>query len=95
MKKTMKLHVLMAGKYDVVKGARIDFHFDEQKLIYIASCEGRSFGIASEMVSGDKEDLLRMGPDFGGIVMKTDFKRLLMEVKIFGKKERYKCMKKN
>lgn len=87
MKKAMKLHVLMAGEYDVVRGARIDFHFDEEKQIYIASSEGRSFGIASEMLSGDKEDLLRMGADFSGIVLKTDFEQHLMEVKVFEKKE--------
>lgn len=85
MKKTIRLHVLMAGEYDVVRGARIDFNFDEDKQIYIASCEGKSFGVANELLSGDKEDLLGMGSDFGGIVLKIDFEQHLMEVKVLKK----------
>lgn len=82
MKKTMKLHVLMAGDYDIAGGARIDFHLDEEKQIYIASCEGKSFGIAKTVLSGEKEDLEGLGKDFSGIVLGTDIAQHLLEVKI-------------
>lgn len=75
----IKLQVLMAGNYDIARGAKISFHLDE-KLLYIASCEGKSFGIASEMISGEKEDLLRLGSDFSGVVLRI--KQHLMDVKV-------------
>lgn len=82
MKRTVKLHVLMAGNYDITRGAKIDFHFEADKLIYIASCEGKSFGIANKMLNGEKEDLERLGANFSGVALKIDHNLHLMEVKV-------------
>lgn len=95
MKVTMKLWVLMAGQYDIVKGARIAFHLDEEKGLYMASCEGRTFGIAKSMMEGDSEDLWRLGNDFSGVVLHVDHEKRLMEVKVAARKEAaVKCAKK-
>ena len=51
----MKLQVLMAGSYDISEGKKIDFQFDEQKEIYIASCEKAAFGILKTLICGTKE----------------------------------------
>lgn len=45
MVKKMKLFVLMAGRYDIAKGAKIHFHLDQGKNLYIASCGQKDFGI--------------------------------------------------
>lgn len=80
--KTIKLRVLMAGNYNIARGSKIDFHFHDEKLIYLASCEGKSFGIASEMLNGKKEDLDQLGSDFSGVALKINDKQHLMEVKV-------------
>lgn len=82
MNRTVKFHVLMAGNYDIARGAKIDFHFETEKLIYIASCEGKSFGIANEMLGGEKEDLERLGASFSGVALNVDHNQHLMEVKV-------------
>lgn len=43
MDKKLKLFVLMAGKYDIAEGAKIGFHLDVEKNLYIASCDRKDF----------------------------------------------------
>lgn len=42
----MKLQVLMAVREGIAQGKRIDFELDKKSNLYIASCEGRAFGVA-------------------------------------------------
>ncbi len=41
----MKLQVLVAVKEGIAQGKRIDFERDEKSRLYIASCEGKAFGV--------------------------------------------------
>ena len=54
MVKKMKLFVLMAGRYDIAKGAKIHFHLDQEKNLYIASCDQKDFGIVKFIKDGCK-----------------------------------------
>lgn len=87
MDKKWKLSVLMAGKYDIVKGARIGFHLDAETGLYIASCGRKDFGIVKSINGGSREDLRMLGTDFGGIVVRTDPDQYLAEavVKMYKK----------
>ena len=60
MGKKWKLSVLMAGKYDIVKGAKIGFHLDAETDLYIASCGRKDFGIVKSINGGS---VLRTDPD--------------------------------
>ncbi len=80
MDKKWKLSVLMAGKYDIVKGARIGIHLDAETDLYIASCGRKDFGIVKSTNGGSREDLRMLGTDFGGIVVRTDPDQYLAEV---------------
>lgn len=82
MGKKWKLSVLMAGKYDIVKGARIGFHLDAETDLYIASCGRKDFGIVKSINGGSREDLRMLGTDFGGIVLRTDPDQYLAEVMV-------------
>lgn len=57
MVKKMKLLVLMAGRYDIVKGAKIRFYLDVEKNLYIASCGRKDFGIVKFLKDGNKKTL--------------------------------------
>lgn len=80
MVKKMKLLVLMAGRYDIVKGAKIRFYLDVEKNLYIASCGRKDFGIVKFLKDGNKKDLQMLGAEFDGIVLHTDLDQYLMEV---------------
>lgn len=80
MVEKMKLLVLMAGRYDIVKGAKIRFYLDAEKNLYIASCDRKDFGIVKFLKDGSKKDLQVLGTEFSGIVLHTDLDQYLMEV---------------
>ena len=80
MVKKIKLLVLMAGRYDIVKGAKIRFYLDAEKNLYIASCDRKDFGIVKFLKDGSKKDLQVLGTEFSGIVLHTDLDQYLMEV---------------
>lgn len=87
MDKKWKLSVLMAGKYDIVKGARIGFHLDAETDLYIASCGRKDFGIVKSINGGSREDLRMLGTDFGSIVVRTDPDQYMAEVVVKAHKE--------
>lgn len=87
MDRKWKLSVLMAGKYDIVKGARIGFHLDAETDLYIASCGRKDFGIVKSINGGSREDLRMLGIDFGGIVVRTDQDQYMAEVVVKAHKE--------
>lgn len=76
----------MADRYEISKGAKIDFCFDKESQIYIASCEGQTFGIAKTMMHGDKEDMESLGEAFSGVVLKNEPMKKLMEVMVAAEK---------
>lgn len=80
MVKKMKLLVLMAGRYDIVKGAKVRFYLDVEKNLYIASCGRKDFGIVKFLKNGNKKDLQMLGTEFDGVVLHTDLDQYLMEV---------------
>lgn len=82
MDKKLKLFVLMAGKYDIAEGAKIGFHLDVEKNLYIASCDRKDFGIVKCIKDGSKEDLQMLGTDFDGIVLHMDLDQYLAEVMV-------------
>ena len=86
MVKKMKLLVLMAGRYDIVKGAKIRFYLDADKNLYIASCERKDFGIVKFVKEGSKKDLQMLGAEFDGVVPHTDSDQYLMEVLVKAQK---------
>jgi len=85
--KKMKLLVLMAGRYDIVKGAKIRFYLDVEKNLYIASCGRKDFGIVKFLKDGNKKDLEMLGTEFGGVVLCTDPDQYLMEVSVKAQEE--------
>jgi hypothetical protein len=80
--KKLKLFVLMAGRYDIVQGAKIKIHLDAEKNLYIASCDQKDFGIVKFIKDGSKKDLEKLGADFSGIVLDTNLDEYLMEVAV-------------
>ena len=82
MVKKLKLFVLMAGRYDIVQGAKIKIHLDAEKNLYIASCDQKDFGIVKFIKDGSKKDLEKLGADFCGIVLDTNLDEYLMEVAV-------------
>lgn len=88
MRKAMKLQVLMAGSYNISKGKKIDFQFDEQKKIYIASCEKAAFGILKTLLYGTKAQLTQMGNSFSGTAVKVMPEAHYMIVKVPAKRRR-------
>ena len=82
MVKKLKLFVLMAGRYDIVQGAKIKIHLDAEKNLYIASCDQKDFGIVKFIKDGSKKDLEKLGEDFSGTVLDTNLDEYLMEVAV-------------
>ena len=82
MVKKMKLFVLMAGRYDIVKGAEIHFRLDPEMNLYVASCEQKDFGIVKYLKDGNKKELQMLGTDFDGVILRTDFNQYLAEVAV-------------
>ena len=82
MVKKMKLLVMMAGRYDIVKGAKIRFYLDVEKNLYIASCGRKDFGIVKFLKDGNKKELQMLGTDFDGVILRTDFNQYLAEVAV-------------
>lgn len=70
----------MADRYEISKGSKIDFCLEKEKQMYIASCEGQTFGIAKTMMHGEKEDMEGLGVSFSGVVLKIEPMKKLMEV---------------
>lgn len=87
MVKKMKLLVLMAGRYDIVKGAKVRFYLDVEKNLYIASCSRKDFGIVKFLKDGSKKDLQMLGTEFDGVVLHTDLDQYLMEVVVKAQKK--------
>ena len=90
MGKKLKLFVLMAGRYDIVKGTKVRLHLDSEKKLYLASCEQKDFGIVKYIRNGSKEDLQMLGSDFNGVVLDTDLDQYLAEVAVKKRKRRRK-----
>lgn len=88
MRKKMRITVLMADRYEITKGAKIDFCFDKESQMYIASSEGRTFGIAKTMIHGEKEDMESLGTVFSGVVLKNEPLKKLMEVMVAAERGR-------
>lgn len=84
----MKLQVLMAAKEGIARGKRIDFVLDEKTNLYIASCEGRAFGVAKKLMSGKKHHLKQLGNSFSGVAVKVRPEIRNMEVKIMQERRR-------
>lgn len=82
MVKKMKLLVLMAGRYDIVKGAEIHFRLDPEMNLYVASCEQKDFGIVKYLKDGTPKELQMLGTEFGGVVVHTDLDQYLAEVAV-------------
>jgi len=78
--KKMKLFVLMAGRYDIVKGAKVRFRLDMDKNLYIVSCKQKDFGIVKSIKDGNMDDLQMLGTEFDGVVLHTDLEQYLAEV---------------
>lgn len=78
----------MAGSYNISKGKKIDFQFDEQKEIYIASCEKAAFGILKTLLYGTKAQLTQMGNSFSGTAVKVMPEAHYMIVKVPAKRRR-------
>ena len=85
MKKSIRLQVIMAGEYDISAGKKVDFSYDKENQIYIASCEKLEFGVVERILQGAKKDLKRMGLKFSGISLIVRVKEREMEVKVFRK----------
>lgn len=84
----MKLQVLMAAKEGIAQGKRIDFELDKKSNLYIASCEGRAFGVAKSLLTGKKRQLKKLGSSFSGVAVKVWPEIRNMEVKIMKKRGR-------
>lgn len=89
----MKLQVLMAAKEGIVQGKKIDFELDHKSNLYIASCEGKAFGVAKTLVSGKKKHLKHLGTSFSGVAVKVYPELRNMEVKIQQKRGTRKQLK--
>lgn len=73
----------MAGDYDIARGKKIDFRFDRGKDIYIASCDGKDFGLLKTLLAGTRKDLEKLGPVFGGTAVHVIPGKHDMSVKVF------------
>lgn len=89
----MKLQVLMAAKEGIAQGKRIDFELDSKSNLYIASCEGRAFGVAKTLVSGKKKHLNSLGTSFSGVAVRVCPELRDMEVKIRQRRRKRKPYK--
>lgn len=78
----MKLQVLMAVKEGIARGKKIDFELDEKSSLYIASCEGRAFGVAKRLMSGKRSHLKQLGSSFSGVAVRVRPENGKMEVKV-------------
>lgn len=87
----MKLQVVMAVMEGIVQGKRIDFELDVKSNLYIASCEGRAFGVAKRLLTGKKRQFKKLGDSFSGVAVKVRPEMRDMEVKI--RRERRKPWK--
>ncbi len=87
MVRKMKLFVLMAGRYDIVRGAKICFHLDVEKNLYVASCDRKDFGIVKFLKDGSKKELQMLGAEFTGVVLHTDLDQYLTEVLVKAKEK--------
>jgi len=87
----MKLQVLMAVREGIAQGKRIDFELDKKSNLYIASCEGRAFGVVKSLLTGKKRQFKRLGDSFSGVAVKVRPEIRDMEVKI--RRERRKSWK--
>lgn len=89
----MKLQVLMAAREGIVQGKKIDFELDPKSNLYIASCEGKAFGVAKTLVSGNKKQLKRLGTSFSGVAVRVCPDVRDMEVKLHKEKKKRKQRK--
>ncbi|MFR8171869.1 MAG: hypothetical protein ACLU9Q_13750 [Marvinbryantia sp.] len=78
----MKIQVLMAVKEGIARGKRIDFALDEKSSLYIASCEGKAFGVAKKLLHGRRRHLKNLSNSFSGVAVKVSPESRNMEVKI-------------
>ena len=78
----MKLQVLMAMKEGIARGKKIDFELDERSRLYVASCEGRAFGVAQRLISGKRSHLKQLGSSFSGVAIRVLPESGKMEVKV-------------
>lgn len=82
MEEEYEITGLMAAKEGIVQGKKIDFELDEKSRLYIASCEGRAFGVAKRLISGKRSHLKRLGNSFSGVAVKVCPEIRNMEVKV-------------
>lgn len=78
----MKLQVLMAVNEGISPGKRIDFELDKKSRLYIASCEGRAFGVAKRLLTGKQRSFRKLGNSFSGVAVCVKPDKRDMEVKV-------------
>ena len=82
MRKMMKLQVLMAGMYQIPKGKKIMFVYDRRYGLYLASSEGKTFGLVKPPERGKRRRLRGLGNTFSGSVIESIPKERKLIVKI-------------
>lgn len=87
----MKLQVLVAVREGIAQGKRIDFERDEKSRLYIASCEGKAFGVVKRMLAGKRRQFQKLGDSFSGVAVRLRPEAEDLEVKVL--RERRKLWK--
>ena len=82
MRKMMKLQVLMAGMCHIPKGKKIVFVYDRRYGLYLASSEGKTFGLAKLPERGKRRRLRGLGNTFSGSVIESIPKERKLIVKV-------------
>lgn len=80
------MEVLMAGVYSIPEGKKVDFSYDLQKNLYMASCDEKVFGLANSIKGKSKISLMKLGTEFSGCVVKScpSQRRLTVKIKLKG-----------
>lgn len=78
----MKLQVLMAGTYQIPKGKKVEFEYDNKYGLYLASSEGKTFGLVKPPERGKRRRLRGLGNTFSGSVIESIPKERKLIVKV-------------
>lgn len=84
MKRALKLQVLMAGMYQIPKGKKVEFTYDNGYGLYFASSDGKTFGLAQSLEGKKRNRLRRLGDQFRGSVIESMPQERKVIVKIKG-----------
>lgn len=82
MRRAMKLQVLMAGTYQIPKGKKVEFEYDNEYGLYLASSEGKTFGLVKPPERGKRRRLRGLGNTFSGSVIESIPKERKLIVKV-------------